>query len=119
MKIKLLNLLLCLVFIGCVSTTSNTPTSITYNSFKTGEIAYKNGLTMANDLHKQGKISDEDVTEIIQIAKDYKTAYVAASIAFETWKEEPTLSNEESLEQLKKNAELMLVVFKRWIYERQ
>lgn len=101
------------MLMGCIANQS--PKAITNNTFRTFEIVYVEGLSVANDLYQQDLISDEKRTEILKEAGIFKEAYVAAAISFDTYNRFPTSLNEEALDRLLMNALELQGSFKRLI----
>ena len=116
---KLMVLVMAVCLASCVAVENKSPVSVTYSTFKTFEVAYVQVLGVAADLHKQGKISDSDKADIIDLGKKFKLAYQGAAIAFETWVESPSFANEKQMNKLLENTEFLMAEFRRWIYERQ
>jgi predicted transcriptional regulator len=91
MKAFLIMMVLTFMAYGCASTQSTeetqSPTKIAYTTIKSAAIAYETVMSALGDLSKEGKITDEQKTMIIEYGNKFWTAYHTAVDALYAYKQ--------------------------------
>ncbi len=82
--------LFCLLIAACATVEKTTYTTLTVS-----QTTYDTTLSALGDLYKQGKITDDQKQEIIDKAREYKTAHNLAVTAFLKYKQSGVAADEE------------------------
>ena len=97
---KILHLFLLvsiLWFSGCTLLKSNNLKTNMYNTFKTLEVVYIQGMELSAELYRQGLLSTEQKEKIIQTGDAFRLSYEAAAEAFRAYVMAPTPDNENRM----------------------
>ena len=97
---KILHLFLLvsiLWFSGCTLLKSNNLKTNMYNTFKTLEVVYIQGMELSAELYRQGLLSTEQKEKIIQTGDAFRLSYEAAAEAFGAYVMAPTPDNENRM----------------------
>lgn len=68
-----------------------------YNTFKTLEVVYIQGMELSAELYRQGLLSTEQKEKIIQTGDAFRLSYEAAAEAFRAYVMAPTPDNENRM----------------------
>ena len=68
----------CFIFTACATSTKKA----TYDGLNLSYATYDSALNILADLHKEGKLTDEQKNDAIQIGRAYKLTHNAAVVAF-------------------------------------
>lgn len=82
---------------GLLATSCANFESVTYKTLYTTGIISDASMKSAGELYRQGKIDDEQVAKIIEMARIYYTAYHEAVVAFEIYRQTKSVTDKEKL----------------------
>ena len=84
---------ICLFMVGCASFQRNT-----YRTLSVAKETYDVSMKSAADLYKQGRINDQQKTDIIRVGNEYRAAYFVAVDALVAYAATEAASDKEKLQ---------------------
>ncbi len=94
LRISMAMILVLIVLVACAANSFKT---ITYKTLASSKASYEQAMLAAQDLQKQGKLSQKDADMIGDIGNIFYTAYLAALAAYNGYLADPSATNQQKV----------------------